>query len=75
MKLLTSHLPSQIHAHRQVTITSVLIKALGSQVKGDETDVGIVHSLELDAGIGTIPCCFVQQVLQRLHNFLEQRTL
>jgi hypothetical protein len=68
-------LPCQIHSHRKVSITSVFVEAFGPQIEGDEAYVGIVHSLQLDSGIGTIPRSFVQQIFQSFQNFLEQRTL
>merc|ERR1712066_152666 len=52
-----------------------LVETVSPQVDGDERHVGVVHRLELDAGVGAVPCCLCEQVLQGLQHLLEEVAL
>ena len=57
---------AQVHAHSQLPVASELVESVGPQGHGDQGDVTVVHGLELDASIATVPRGLVQQVLQGL---------
>ncbi len=38
-----------------LTIAAKLVEAVGPERNGDERDVGVVHGLELDPGVGAVP--------------------
>ena len=45
-----------------------LVETIGPEVDWDEGDVGIVHGLQLDAGVRAVPCRLGEEVLQGLQH-------
>lgn len=73
--LALSNLPSQVHAHGEVAVTSVLVKAVGPQAQRHQAHVGVVHSLEFDAGIGAVEGRLIEEVFDGIEYLLQDNTL
>ena len=65
----------EVHAHGQLPVAPELVEAVVPEVDGDERHVGVIHRLQLDAGVGAVPGCLLQQVLDRLQHLLQQTSL
>ena len=61
--------------HGKLAITTELVKAISSEKNGDKGDVRIVHGLELNSSVCAIPCCFVEEILERLQNLFQEVSL
>ena len=65
----------QVHSHGELSVASELVEAVVSERDGDQRHVGVVHGLELDAAVGTVPGGLLQQVLDGLQHLLQQTSL
>jgi len=65
----------ETHPHGELAIATEFVKPVGTEIYGDEGDVGVVHSLELDPAVTAVPGGFLQQILQRFQHLLEQVAL
>ena len=61
--------------HWKLPVASEFVESIGSQEDRDEADMRIVHGLKLDTRVCTVPCRFVQEVLQRLQDLLQKVAL
>jgi len=73
--LVAINVPGEIDSHGEVSITSVFIESVAPEAQGNETDVGIVHGLELDAGIGAVERGLGDEVLDGLNHTFQDGTL
>ena len=65
----------QIHPHGKLPVTTETVEAISSQTDGDERDVGVVHGLQLDAAVATVPGRLFQQLLDRVQHLLQKTAL
>ena len=65
----------QVHSHGELSVTSELVKPIVTQRDRDQGHVRVVHGLELDATVRTVPGGLLQQVLDRLKDLLQQTSL
>ena len=65
----------QIHAHGELPVAPEPVEAISSQTDGDQGDVRVVHGLQLDAAVATVPGGLLQQLLDRVQHLLEKTAL
>merc|ERR1719328_578512 len=65
----------EVHAHAEGPVATELVEAVSPQVDRHQRHVGVVHGLQLDAGVATVPGGLVQEILQRLQHLLKEISL
>lgn len=65
----------EIHAHGEVAVAAVVLKALWSEQESYQRHVAGVHGLEGKAGGGTVEVGVVDQLPHRIENLLEKAPL
>ena len=68
-------LQAEVHSKRDVTIASVRIKALCSEIYVHQANVTAVHSLESNPGTRTVQISLCDQILEALEELLKDNTL
>ena len=58
-----------------MAVATEFVKAIGTEEDGDKGDVGVVHGLELNAGVCAVPCGFVEEILEGLQNLFQEVSL
>lgn len=61
----------QVDTESDVTVTAVGGEALGAEEHGNQSDVGVIHSLEGDAGVIAVEVAVLDQVLNSVDNLLR----
>ena len=65
----------EIHPHGELPVAPEPVEAISSETDGDEGDVGVVHSLQLDAAVAAVPGRLLQQLLDRVQHLLQKTAL
>lgn len=65
----------EVHAHGDVAVAAIVLEALGSEEQSHQSHVARVHGLKRKPGGRAVEVGIVHQVLDGLHNLLQERAL